>query len=44
MAKKMSFMERIGYLAYGRPDINKKVVSMKKSIDEINKIINEPKK
>lgn len=40
MAPENGFKNKIGKLTYDKTELNKKVLKIKKSFDEVNKIIN----
>lgn len=44
MAKKRGLKQNLTYMFYNQPSLNRKVVSLKDSIDEVAKVLNFNKK
>lgn len=44
MARKAGFKDKISLMLYEKPDLNKKILDMKKSFDEVSAFIQKGKK
>ena len=41
--RRRSFKDKIGLMLYEKPDLNKKILNVKKSFDELNSILKKGK-
>jgi len=43
MARKVGIKDKVSLMLYERPDLNKKILHMKKSFDEVNSFLKKDK-